>query len=490
MKNRLKLYQLVHKLNKGEKRAFKIYIKKYKTEKDQRVAQLFDLFNKMPEYNEEMLLDVFTKGQLTYNLHRLKNFLLAALSDLHFKKNNESIGEIINRIELGFKYGDSTIIEDNLKKGFEVTEQTNNVALKVCLLKYQQALNFKRKDLERFIETDKQIIKETNSLNSEAHYELLWGEVSNWSMKSIHKRKVLPIQFSNQKLTEIFNAPLNNMASFYEQGRYLGAKRLYIEVLEKHSQTAHKKGLAIYEQLCALYSNNNVPIPLPYTYGLVFNHLLLHNVEEAEKILNQYELLNNYKNFDFNGSDIPFIKLTLVMMYYLYKEDFKHFIEFEDIVEDLLRKATTHLYNVGTDLSEQLLYPLIIAFFKMSAYDKCLNWILKTKTKEFDKEQTKFKSIAFSVFQFIELFCHFELENTQILSSLINSLQYTINVKNSNFTKEEQELIRIAKNIVAQKKFVINTNAFEQIQPFSYYKVFFPYLEVKQKEFKKPLYLN
>lgn len=480
MKNRIQLYQLIHKLSKSEKRAFKIYISKYKSEKDQKIAQLFDLLNKMSEYDEAKLLEVFSKSQLNYHLHKLKNFLLNALSDIHFKNNDESIGEIIHRIELGFKYNEFDIIEDNLKKGLELAEQDNNVALKLYLLKHLQSLNTERKDLVKFIETDKKIIEEIDFLSRETYYGLLWGEVTYWSSQNRNKKEITPLKFSDPKLADIFDAPLDEKGSFKEQGQFLHAKSLFIETTDPDNQQAV---LQIEELLYKLYLTHKKPISRDALKNLILTYFRLGKLKEAEEKISQAGIFEKHKKNDFPLNENSFLDVTILSWYFFYKKEYDSILSMESIYKKLFQAPLNQL--IGIDLAssyQQMIIIFIVVLFKRKQYNQCLNWLLKIKERE--SGQTKSQPVISTILQFLEFFAHLELNNDKILPSLLNGIQYSVNVKKSHTSKLEKELIRIAKAISKKKVFQIDKNLFE-IRPFGYYQYFFSYLEEKQKELDK-----
>ena len=50
------LFQLIHSLQKAEKRNFKLYIKRNSSNDDLKIIHLFDALDKMAEYDEAVLL--------------------------------------------------------------------------------------------------------------------------------------------------------------------------------------------------------------------------------------------------------------------------------------------------------------------------------------------------------------------------------------------------------------------------------------------------
>src|ERR1035437_10077744 len=76
------LFQLVHTLEKSEKRHFKLYIKRSSAKEDLKIIQLFDVLDKMQDYDEKVLfkkLPEITKPQLANLKTHLYKELLASL---------------------------------------------------------------------------------------------------------------------------------------------------------------------------------------------------------------------------------------------------------------------------------------------------------------------------------------------------------------------------------------------------------------------------
>ena len=93
MSNRIvdPLFQLIHSLEKAEKRHFKLYIKRNSAKEDLKVIQLFDAVAALPEYDERVLLKKLTsieKPQLANLKTHLYKQLLASLRLL---KSNDSV---------------------------------------------------------------------------------------------------------------------------------------------------------------------------------------------------------------------------------------------------------------------------------------------------------------------------------------------------------------------------------------------------------------
>ena len=86
------LFQLVRSLEKSEKRHFKLYITRSSAKADLKIIQLFDALDKMPEYDEKVLLrklPFVTKPQLSNLKTHLYKQLLASLRLLKTAENTD-----------------------------------------------------------------------------------------------------------------------------------------------------------------------------------------------------------------------------------------------------------------------------------------------------------------------------------------------------------------------------------------------------------------
>jgi len=90
------LFQLVHSLEKSEKRNFKLYVKRSSANEDLKIIELFDALDKLTEYDETLLLKrlpSIKKPQLSNIKVHLYKQLLASLRVL---KSAESIDLQLN----------------------------------------------------------------------------------------------------------------------------------------------------------------------------------------------------------------------------------------------------------------------------------------------------------------------------------------------------------------------------------------------------------
>ena len=90
------LYQLIHSLEKAEKRHFKLYITRNSSNENLKIVQLFDAMDKMKDYDEKVLLKrlpAIQKSQLSNLKAHLYKQLLASLRLL---KSSDSLDLQLN----------------------------------------------------------------------------------------------------------------------------------------------------------------------------------------------------------------------------------------------------------------------------------------------------------------------------------------------------------------------------------------------------------
>ena len=85
------LFQLIHSLQKSEKRNFKLYVQRNSSNNDLKIVQLFDVIDRMPAYDETVLINK-TSSIKKQQLPNLKAHLYRhILSSLRLLESSENI---------------------------------------------------------------------------------------------------------------------------------------------------------------------------------------------------------------------------------------------------------------------------------------------------------------------------------------------------------------------------------------------------------------
>src|SRR5438105_7411129 len=127
------LFQLIHSLEKAEKRHFKLYIKRNSSNEDLKIIQLFDALDKLEEYDEARLLKrlpTVSKSQLSNLKAHLYKQVLASLRLL---KSADSVDLQLNE---QFDYAHILYKKGLFLQSLRLLERTKEIA------KAHQKFNF------------------------------------------------------------------------------------------------------------------------------------------------------------------------------------------------------------------------------------------------------------------------------------------------------------------------------------------------------------
>src|SRR5688500_11397505 len=167
------LFQLIHSLEKSEKRHFKLYIKRSSGKEDLKIVQLFDALDRMQEYDEKVLLKKLPgteKPQLSNLKTHLYKQLLASLRLLKRSDNldfdlNEQLDyarilyykglylqslKILDKVkETALHFHQDTILIQviSLEKKIETLQITRSLQAKVDKIDIEEKKDHKRKKM-------------------------------------------------------------------------------------------------------------------------------------------------------------------------------------------------------------------------------------------------------------------------------------------------------------------------------------------------------
>ena len=146
------LFQLVHSLEKSEKRHFKLYIKRSSAKEDLKIIQLFDTLDKLGEYDEKLILkkmSPITKTQLANLKTHLYKQLLASLRLLKTTDNTDlQLSEHLDYARLLYNKGlklQSLKILERAKELAKANQKFNFLAQVISLEKKIETLHITRK---------------------------------------------------------------------------------------------------------------------------------------------------------------------------------------------------------------------------------------------------------------------------------------------------------------------------------------------------------
>src|SRR5688572_26925876 len=189
------LFQLIHSLEKAEKRHFKLYIKRSSSKEDLKIVQLFDALDKLQEYDEKLLLKKLTgieKPQLSNLKTHLYKELLASLRLL---KSSDSVDLQLNEqfdyAHILYKKGlfvQSITILDRAKEMAKANQKFYFLTLVLALEKRIESLHITRGMQSRAELLATEALEISNKIDMVTRLSNLSLQLYSWYIKNGHAR--------------------------------------------------------------------------------------------------------------------------------------------------------------------------------------------------------------------------------------------------------------------------------------------------------------
>ncbi len=442
------IFHLIQSMETKDKRYFKLYVNRYHQSNQKATVVLFDIINGLDTYEEEIVLKKANKKGVK-NLHfvknQLKKELLNAITDLHFNTTEEDgIGNIINKIDIGIKYQMTSLSNEWIEKGRNLFPKGEEPSFQLLLdvkklgfLEYNPVTH--QDELETLYEQHQQHI---HLLQNELAYRKLRTQVFAWYIKYKDHASDLNLE----KLETICQNPLfqdDSLALTYDSKRYLYfTKSLYYRThknMDKYLFYSQKTvDLSLSNpQYLEVFSNS--------VLSDIFNHIqskiAIGILDEVEQDLAKFEeACSSIKIKDVLYNRFRYFYTLLVCAYNSKRNQTQKTIDFTQnkLFIDLKKGTKTYLHL-------SLIYFCIIeAHFLKRDIENTLKWVEnyynhKYKRKTIDSE---------IVIRFFEIACHYEEGNYALCTSLISRFKY-LQKKHTIKSKELKVLLRLFKYLLA-----------------------------------------
>ncbi len=291
------LFQLIHSLEKSEKRHFKLYIKRSSAKEDLKIIRLFDALDKQPEYDEKHLLKTlkdFTKPQLSNLKTHLYKQLLASLRLLKTNENVDlKLSEHLDNARLLYNKGlklQSLNILERAKELAKANQKMNFLVQVISLEKKIETLHITRSSLEKT-----QMLAD-ESLEISAHIDRV-TKLSNlalllyrWYVMNGHARNVEDEKDIRQFFKSSLPEDANAIHGFYEK-LYLYQSYCWYGFIRQDFLMYYRYS----QKWIDLYNENEVMLAVEtghYIKGmhnLLNAHFDLHNFKKFNSTLQQFE---------------------------------------------------------------------------------------------------------------------------------------------------------------------------------------------------------
>lgn len=494
------LFQLIHSLEKSEKRHFKLYINRSSSKEDLKIVQLFDAIDKMSDYNETILLKklrtVIQKPQLANLKAHLYKELLASLRLL---KSTESIDlQLHEQLDYARILYNKGLYLQSLK----TLEKVKDLAKQY----HQETFLIQVISLEKKIET----LHITRS--GEGKVDMLTAEA-----EEVNTQRTLITRLSNLAL-QLYRWYVMNGHARNEKDE-TGVKEFFKANLpaEAKASKGFYEQLYLFQSYC-WYAFVRQDFLMYYRYSRKWTRLfesdpLMISVETGHYIKGVHNLLTanfdlrNYKLFDYFLHKFErFATSEAANQYHNFRMQTFVYLSSARINQHLMKgtfsEGTKMIPEIEKGLDEFSLYidrhrVLVIhyktamLYFGNGDYEASIDYLQKIINGPVD-----LRIDLHCYARLLHLMAHFELGNDSIIESLTKSV-YRFMSKMENLTAVEEEMFRFLRNnfYVSAKalkpgleKFLHNIKQFEknrfETRAFAYLDII---SWVESKVYEKPM---
>jgi hypothetical protein len=442
------LYQLIHSLQKGEKRNFKLYSKRNSSNEDLKTLQLFDALDKMQEYDETVLLKKIPsiKKQQLSNLkaHLYKQIL----SSLRLLKNDDSIDiqlhEQLDHAKLLYNkglYWQSLKILDKAKEQARFYHQDSFLIQIISLEKKIETLYITRSMQNRA----EQLTAEADEVNERrqliTQLSNLTLQLYSWYIKNGHARNVADESSIKSFFKQSIPAKAYVQTGFYER-LYLFQSFCWYAFIRQdflmYYRYTQKWVNLFHEQPHMLHIETT-----HYIKGIhnLLNALFdLRHIDKFNETLKEFEAFGQSEaaNINENNRVQAFVYVyTAKLNQHFMEGTFRKGLTLVPLIVDKLED-----YRLYIDSHRELVFYYKIAslYFGSGDYETCIDYLQKIINWKVDL-RNDLQCYA----RLLHLMAHYELGNYEIIEYLARSV-YRFMAKLETLTVIEEEMFRFLRN--------------------------------------------
>jgi len=494
------LFQLIHSLQKSEKRNFKLYVQRNSSNNDLKVVQLFDAIDKMNAYDENALITK-TASIKKQQLPNIKAHLYKQiLGSLRLLESNENI-DIQLHEQLDFAtilynkglYHQSLKILDRIKEITRANNQINFLTEVLALEKKIETLHITRSMQDRadtltseVNEANLHLVRQTKLSN--LALQLYSWYIKNGLARNINDEKEVEDYFKKH-LTDDIKIPEGFYEKLYYSQSYCWYAFIRQDFLMYYRHTQKWVNLFSEEPFMIKIETGNY---IKGLHNLLNAHFTLRNYSGFEKTLLILE--------DFSKSDIVKLndnnKIQVFVYLYISKIN-QHFLEgtFQDGLE-IVGEITDQLkeYELYLDQHRTLIFYYKIAslYFGAGDYGSAIDYLNKIINWK-----VSLRNDLQCYARLLHLIAHYELGNFQLLEYLIKSV-YRFMSKMQNMSHVEEEIFKFLRTSFylsareLKPEFEKLLNSIKQFESSKFEERAFSYLDIiswlESKIYDKPIY--
>lgn len=441
------LFQLIHSLEKAEKRNFKLYIKRNSSRDDLKIVRLFDALDKMPEYDERVLLKKLKdieKPQLANLKSHLYKQLLASLRDLKSADSIElQLNEQLDYARLLYNKGlfqqSLRFLEKAKEMGFTYGKY-NFLSQVISLEKKIETLFITRSMLERAEKLSQEAIEVSGHIYRVFLLSNLAVKLYSFYIEHGHARS----RAEEKEVIELFTVNMPPQAKkakgFYEL-LYLYQSYSWYAFIRQDFLMYYRYS----QKWVDLFRNEPIRIRVEtghYIKGmhnLLNAHFDLRNYKAFNQVMAEFEeffatpLCQQHDNFRTHTFIyIMSAKINWHLMTGTFSEGLKLIPELEEELTKIALHVDQHRIMVFN-------YKIAMLYFGSGDYSRSIDYLQHIIHQPVD---LRYDLQAYA--RLVHLMAHYELGNFDLTEYLSKSV-YRFMAKMKNLTKVEEEMFRFLK---------------------------------------------
>ena len=493
------LFQLIHSLQKSEKRNFKLYVQRNSANNNLKFVQLFDTIDKLTEYDEEVIINktpAVKKQQLSNMKAHLFRQILASLRLLESNENIDiQLHEQLDYARILYNKGlylQSLKMLDRIKENARVHNQVSILVEILFLEKKIETLHITRSMQDRAErlaleadDTNERLVRITKLSN-------LALQLYSWYIKNGHARNNKDeLEVEDYFKKHIISIPTD--AGFYSKLYYHQCYCWYAFIRQNFLQYYRytQKWVDLFRLEPKMIEVETATY-IKGMHNLLNAHFTLRNYAKFRELINEFEDFSNTSVVNLNDNNriqvFVYLYIAKINQHFL-QGTFREGVAMVPYIEEKLKE-----FDLNLDQHRILVFYYKIAslYFGAANYSDTIDYLNKIINWKVDL-RNDLQCYA----RLLHLISHYEIGNFDLLEYLIKSV-YRFMSKMENLSLVEEEMfkfLRKAFHLSARKlkpEFVNLLETLKQFEKSRFETRAFAYLDIlswlESKVQEKPVY--
>lgn len=438
------LFQLIHSLEKAEKRHFKLFIKRNSANENLKIIQLFDAMDKMDDYDEARLLKKLPSVQKV-QLSNLKAHLYKqVLASLRLLKSADSLDLQLNEqfdyAHILYKKGlflQSLKILEKTKELAKANQKMTFLVQAIALEKRIESLHITRSMQDRAESLSAEALEVSTHIDTVTRLSNLAIQLYSWYIKHGHTRNQEDETAVQTFMSTHLPPDVWQLTGFYEK-LYLFQSYTWYSFIRQDFLRYYKytqKWVDLFEEqpLMKRVETGHFIKGLHNLLNALFD---LRHYQKLDSVLTQLEAFSQtervQQNDNFRVQSFLYVVQAKINIHFL-KGTFRQGLALVPEIEERLKEDAVF---IDPHRVMVLHYKIASMYFGSGDHDTCIDYLQKIIN---DDVGLRYDLQCYARLQ--HLLAHYELGNHELVEYLSRSV-YRFMAKMKNLTQLEEEILR------------------------------------------------